>query len=144
MTEYIFREVHYGYTDGTALGRMLEKQEKVERNAAMIAMRRRGETYKAIGNQFGTSPQAARFVCMRDERRKKRERDELLLAIRAAAGKLGLGDDWHAMRVYECLRRNGIRSVPDLQGTPDAELMNMRGFGKVSLEIARAVEGVDR
>lgn len=118
-------------------------KEKVERNAAMIAMRRRGETYKAIGNQFGTSPQTVRYVCMRDERRRERERDELSQAIRAAAGKLGLGE-WHATRVYECLRRNGIRSVSDLQGTPDAELMNMRSFGKVSLEIARAVEEVGR
>ena len=31
MTEYIFREVHYGYTDGTALGRTLEKQEEIVR-----------------------------------------------------------------------------------------------------------------
>jgi len=31
MTEHIFREVHYGYTDGTALGRKLEKQEEIVR-----------------------------------------------------------------------------------------------------------------
>lgn len=31
MTEHIFREVHYGYTDGTALGRTLEKQEEIVR-----------------------------------------------------------------------------------------------------------------
>lgn len=31
MTEYIFRDVHYGYTDGTALGRTLEKQEEIVR-----------------------------------------------------------------------------------------------------------------
>ena len=31
MTEYIFREVHYGYADGTALGRTLEKQEEIVR-----------------------------------------------------------------------------------------------------------------
>lgn len=118
-------------------------KEKVERNAAMVAMRRRGETYQAIGNQFDTSWQTVRHVCKRYERRMALERDELSQAIRAAAGKLGLGD-WHAMRVYECLRRNGISSVSDLKGTSDAELMNMRGFGKVSLEIARAVEEVDR
>lgn len=31
MSEYIFREVHYGYTDGTALGCKLEKQEQIVR-----------------------------------------------------------------------------------------------------------------
>lgn len=31
MTEYIFRDVHYGYTDGTALGCTLEKQEEIVR-----------------------------------------------------------------------------------------------------------------
>lgn len=31
MTEHIFREVHYGYTDGTALGCTLEKQEEIVR-----------------------------------------------------------------------------------------------------------------
>ena len=31
MSEHIFREVHYGYTDGTALGCTLEKQEEIVR-----------------------------------------------------------------------------------------------------------------
>lgn len=31
MSEYIFCEVHYGYMDGTALGRRLEKQEQIVR-----------------------------------------------------------------------------------------------------------------
>lgn len=37
MTEYIFREVHYGYTDGTALGRTLEKQEEIVRCRDCVA-----------------------------------------------------------------------------------------------------------
>ena len=31
MSEYIFSEVHYGYTDGTVLGYGLEKQEEIVR-----------------------------------------------------------------------------------------------------------------
>lgn len=115
--------------------------EKVERNEAVIAMRERGETYRAIANQFGISIPGARQICVRAEKRKRLEHDELAVALRSAAESLGKSE-WHSTRVYECLRRNWVKNLAKLRETPDSELMNMSGFGVGSLEIVRKARGL--
>ena len=113
--------------------------ERTERNAAIVEMRRGGATYREIAERFGITADCARQVVAIAERRERMLADPMFRALLDAAERMGCAEST-AARAYYALKPCGVDCLADLCAVDDSELLGISGFGAKSLALARAAQ----
>lgn len=111
-----------------------------ERNAEIVKLHEGGMSYREIAEKFGISNARAGQICKKHLKRQSQLGDDYYMAFYNAAKKLGRDEPLScASRIYNCLVKHGITSLPSLAACRFEEIDGIRNIDVGSLEIVREV-----